>query len=831
MTHTTPEKISQFHSALARQTATTSDMGQLLSFILAKTLGLIGAQSGSIMVFDKPSNRLHLHFSAGHPHRGAKGKSISATLPPDEGIAGQVLRTGKPIFVDDLARADPGLPLRRRAKGGSFLSIPLKIHRRTIGVLNLNRSGSQSGFTKADLSLISTIIPHIAGLVEKGRLLEQLKESRNEVQSLYQLSRLLFSGQEFRPSLCRFLAELARYLDLDCASLIRFNPESPDGNAGHESPARHGNRRKDRARGESASDTASETAGESAGETASQTASQTTSRTVDEAAGKTTSDAVSRTVNEAAGKTMSNAVSQTVDEAVDETVDETVDKAIDKAVDRVADEAVDKAENIATGKATGKAAGKAAADFEILAGFRVQKPLLEKMLLSVRSQVLSDLARPGTNGWDDPPSKPPVAFPYREGRSRSPKDMIVISLPISDGPLHALVVSAPRTSADTESAIQKYRFLHLVSKQLAVAIEREAMMALIKADREILLENNLRNSIFLEISKELASTLDPTMVLRKAFDHFGKLISFTTISILMFDELDKTYRILVQPGQRLAPGFKKALFQEILSIFREYPGDPPLADPAGVAIDFFHPQRKEKKPASGYRYVMHLPFILGNTVVGLIHLTRSEEPPFTDKDFEVTSQFTGIFVTSIKNALIHRRTEKLAFTDQLTGLFNHRYFQETLKQEFVRARRYSNPLSLMILDIDFFKRFNDTWGHLLGDRVLAHCGKLFERSVREKIDTVARYGGEEFAVILPETPLSGASFFAERIRHAVEGTPLQAEKGCLPITISIGVACTLTSSCQTPSDLIQAADLALYSAKQAGRNRVHIYEKPSVEHA
>ncbi|NLI76612.1 MAG: GGDEF domain-containing protein [Candidatus Riflebacteria bacterium] len=722
-------QIARFHADLARQTATTSNLAQLLRFIIAKTMGLAGAVSGSIMVHDAATDRLHPYFSTNHPaalrHAGkpagpggaraaAPGRPVvhSVPVPADDSVAAKVWRTGRPIIVNDLALADPDLPLRRRAAGGSFLSLPLKLHRRTVGVLNLNRPAGPPGFVAGDLDLLRSILPHIAGLVEKGRLLHQLESKKNEVQTLYQLSRLLFSGAPFAASLRRFMTALADHLGLERVALIRFgNPPATAADGGGNAP------------------------------------------------------------------------------------DETPDGP----------------------------------GFDLLAGVRLRAPQLRRMLDLVQTRLRADLSRSASTAWDDPHLPAPVALAYRE-KSRA-KAMFVIPLPLQGEGMHALLVSSGQPTVDTELAVQQYRFLHLVSKQLAVAIERETMLTRIQADQATLRENNRQNQVFLEISKELASTLDPTLVLSKAFHQFRNLIAFSSISILMFDELEKTYRLIVQPAALLSLPFQRALRRNVLEIFRDYPADPPLTDPGAVAMEVLHPQRKSKVPLGRFRHVLHLPFILGDRVVGLIHLTRREDPPFTRRELDTTSQFTGIFVTSIKNALIHRRTEKLAFTDPLTSLFNHRYFQETLAQEFVRARRYGKPLSLMILDIDFFKRFNDTYGHLLGDKVLIHCGRLFERSVREKIDTVARYGGEEFAVLLPETPLEGASLFAERIRRTVEETPLQAEVGSLPITLSIGVSCTTVTDCQTTSDLIQAADSALYEAKEGGRNRVTLYRRQEVEHA
>ncbi len=165
----------------------------------------------------------------------------------------------------------------------------------------------------------------------------------------------------------------------------------------------------------------------------------------------------------------------------------------------------------------------------------------------------------------------------------------------------------------------------------------------------------------------------------------------------------------------------------------------------------------------------------------------------------------------------------LATTDGLTGLKNHRAFQERLAEEFSRADRYDAPLSLLLLDVDHFKQYNDAFGHPAGDDVLRRVARLLETSTRG-LDQVARYGGEEFVVILPQTGADGARVIAERVRAAVVSGPWDRR----PITVSIGV-CTLTLGTPTPDALIASADAALYCSKAGGRNRVTHSGDP-VEH-
>ncbi len=162
----------------------------------------------------------------------------------------------------------------------------------------------------------------------------------------------------------------------------------------------------------------------------------------------------------------------------------------------------------------------------------------------------------------------------------------------------------------------------------------------------------------------------------------------------------------------------------------------------------------------------------------------------------------------------------LAFRDGLTGLYNHRYFQETLESELKRASRYKHPISLLLMDIDFFKTVNDNHGHPAGDHVLKEVSRVIVNLVR-KCDTVARYGGEEFTVILPESGITGAKILAQRLRRGIEQEQFEYNGKKIPITISIGLATVEISKEEINRNLlIEQSDQLLYKAKQNGRNRV-----------
>jgi diguanylate cyclase (GGDEF)-like protein len=167
-------------------------------------------------------------------------------------------------------------------------------------------------------------------------------------------------------------------------------------------------------------------------------------------------------------------------------------------------------------------------------------------------------------------------------------------------------------------------------------------------------------------------------------------------------------------------------------------------------------------------------------------------------------------------------------TDTLTGIANYRYFLMALEQEIERTQRSGQPTSLIMLDIDFFKKVNDQWGHEVGNQALIHLASLLQQTVR-KLDIPCRYGGEEFAVILPDTPMAASIPVAERIRESVEKTPLNVAGKLLKMTVSLGITTYTEQQKITVSELVKQADEYLYRAKESGRNRVCHPDLPIIE--
>jgi len=172
----------------------------------------------------------------------------------------------------------------------------------------------------------------------------------------------------------------------------------------------------------------------------------------------------------------------------------------------------------------------------------------------------------------------------------------------------------------------------------------------------------------------------------------------------------------------------------------------------------------------------------------------------------------------------NERLQNLSFLDGLTGIANRRHFDQELLQESRRAKREDTPLSLIMLDLDFFKAFNDTYGHIKGDDCLKTVAATLKKTLKRPGDFPARYGGEEFAVVLPNTDEVGAAIIAEELRSSIEGVGIaHVNSLCADyVTVSLGVVTRLSEQVETPDDLILAADRALYRSKHEGRNRVSV---------
>ena len=226
-------------------------------------------------------------------------------------------------------------------------------------------------------------------------------------------------------------------------------------------------------------------------------------------------------------------------------------------------------------------------------------------------------------------------------------------------------------------------------------------------------------------------------------------------------------------------------------------------------------------PQATLKSHLTLPLAIEGEILGCISLNSEQPNAFDAQDLQFFSVIGSQMATALKHFQRFATVKTMAIYDTLTSLYNRRYFEERLGLEAQKAFYGGATLSLVMIDIDHFKRVNDTFGHTEGDKVLREISSLFKSSVRKK-DTVARYGGEEFILILPEANVEEASVIAERIRRLVENNPFEVGHAQINLTISLGISNFPNDRARTKEELVKMADQTLYEAKRAGRNRVCI---------
>jgi diguanylate cyclase (GGDEF)-like protein len=323
--------------------------------------------------------------------------------------------------------------------------------------------------------------------------------------------------------------------------------------------------------------------------------------------------------------------------------------------------------------------------------------------------------------------------------------------------------------------------------------------------------------------------------IRRSFDYL-KILHEESATLLSSLDMEIIVQNLMEGARKIAPSEAIFLIAEG-GEFRIFPGNE--AEPAekklvnirGTLVDvvvknrhqiYISDLRNYRSPLLPFKTgavasAFLLPLIYEKEILGVLLLLMDKIHPLHSRQTELLEVLGNQTATSMINARFHAEIEKLAVTDGLTGLFNHRHFQERVAEELSRLQRFSNPLSLLMLDIDYFKKINDTYGHPVGDSVLKEVARIIKKTIRN-IDVAARYGGEEFAVILIETGAKGAMKMAERLRKTILNARFSSEKKEFSITVSIGIS-TFPEGGTHKEDLIENADNALYHAKDSGRNQ------------
>lgn len=226
-----------------------------------------------------------------------------------------------------------------------------------------------------------------------------------------------------------------------------------------------------------------------------------------------------------------------------------------------------------------------------------------------------------------------------------------------------------------------------------------------------------------------------------------------------------------------------------------------------------------QKDARVFRSLIASPLSSGKSALGVLRIDNPHPGVFNSEDLRFLSTIADLGAMALENAILYQRTKELAIRDGLTNLYLRRYFSQQLNQEVIRSVRKKSELSLLILDIDKFKSYNDKYGHIAGDIVLKTIGNILNSYFSEPGNLVCRYGGEEFAVLLPEVAKSKAIKLAEDLRKKIKDFDIFLRKKKTNISVSIGVA-TFPSDARTKEELILKSDMQLLKAKDSGRNKV-----------
>ena len=328
-----------------------------------------------------------------------------------------------------------------------------------------------------------------------------------------------------------------------------------------------------------------------------------------------------------------------------------------------------------------------------------------------------------------------------------------------------------------------------------------------------------------ELGKAITSTMQPQEVLRVIVKKTTELLPSTTWSLMLLDESTNQlkYEILINDP----------------SIDRNKPieiGDGLHGWVAKYGGAIFSSPEKTIEPFLMPKHLQHLsknhswlvvPMKSKNKVLGTIHLQRKlgEKKPFTEDELKILQTISDYAAIAIENAKNFQKVETLTIRDDLTHLSNARHLHSILDHEILRSSRYHKTFSMIFLDIDHFKKVNDTYGHVHGSQLLCETAQVIQKNIR-MVDQAARYGGDEFVVVLPETNKTEAFQIAERIRQSIQEHHFLERDGIsIRFTASLGIA-TYPADANSKDDLIKLADHAMYDSKKTSRNRVTAAQKP-----
>ena len=309
-------------------------------------------------------------------------------------------------------------------------------------------------------------------------------------------------------------------------------------------------------------------------------------------------------------------------------------------------------------------------------------------------------------------------------------------------------------------------------------------------------------------------------IIESAATNLPNLFGFSTFGILLKEEAT----LYFYQEESCPLSFSQEVVKNMIKVFSILGEAEIDIDRVSLKIEKrkLMPTHMAMEPQATLKSHLTLPLSVEKEIIGCISLSSDQPNAFDAQDLQFLSVIGYQMAATLKHFQRFSSVKHIAIYDTLTNLYNRRYFEERFGVEAQKAFYSGTFLSLGIVDIDHFKKVNDTLGHPAGDKVLYNIASLLKNSVRKK-DTVARYGGEEFILILPEANLEASFMIAERIRQLIEKTSIAVGETQLHLTVSIGISSFPTHRAKSKEELIKMADRALYEAKAGGRNRVCMY--------
>ncbi len=420
------------------------------------------------------------------------------------------------------------------------------------------------------------------------------------------------------------------------------------------------------------------------------------------------------------------------------------------------------------------------------------------VFLKNKPEIISDLGLDNPNFYQIPQSERPI------------RSWLGVPLNLKGQPIGILSLDAHETNKFTE---EHSRLVSAFADQVSIALENARLYT-----EEV--ESANRFKTLYELSQVISANLNLEEMYPAIFQAVSKMMRTEFFSIALVDRENGVIRdvFMIDREQPVELGFRginEGLFAQVIKdgkprIYNSFDASA-IADSGAVLIGDMEEDEISQS-------LLIVPLKTSAGTLGVLSAQSYTPDMYTSEDLETLELLAANVSIAIENAQLFDKVQSMAITDPLTGLSNRRKFYENASLEFDKSRRYDRPLSVIMMDIDHFKKVNDSYGHAVGDQVLQGLAQLVKSNLRQ-VDFLARYGGEEFVIMMPETALEEAMMIAERLRENASEATLPTRAGNMVITISLGVV-KLEDDCRNLEELLDRSDQAMYVSKRTGRNKV-----------